>query len=63
VTAKKDTTEPKLVELKINDENWVKVMKYVADNKSLGLSKIVEQLERKYKVTSTIKKSIASAIK
>jgi len=63
VTAKNDTTEPKLVELKINDENWVKVMKYVADNKSLGLSKIVEQLERKYKVTSTIKKSIASAIK
>lgn len=60
VTAK---NEPKLVELKINDENWVKVMKYVADNKSLGLSKIVEQLERKYKVTSTIKKSIASAIK
>jgi len=63
VTAKKDTTEQSLVELKINDENWVKVMKYVADNKSLGLSKIVEQLERKYKVTSTIKKSIASAIK
>lgn len=60
VTAK---NEPKLVELKINDENWVKVMKYVADNKSLGLSKIVEQLERKYKVSSTIKKSIASAIK
>jgi hypothetical protein len=60
VTAK---NEPKLVELKINDENWNKVMKYVADNKSLGLSKIVEQLERKYKVTSTIKKSIASAIK
>lgn len=63
VTAKKDTTEQSLVELKINDENWVKVMKYVADNKSLGLSKIVEQLERKYKITSTIKKSIASAIK
>ena len=63
VTAKKDTTEQSLIELKINDENWVKVMKYVADNKSLGLSKIVEQLERKYKVTSTIKKSIASAIK
>jgi hypothetical protein len=63
VTAKKETTEPKLVELKINDENWVKVMKYVAENKSLGLSKIVEQLERKYKVSSTIKKSIASAIK
>ena len=63
VTAKKDTTEQSLVELKINDENWVKVMKYVADNKSLGLSKLVEQLERKYKVTSTIKKSIASAIK
>ena len=63
VTAKKDTTEQSLVELKINDENWVKVMKYVADNKSLGLSKIVEQLERKYKITSTIKKSIESAIK
>jgi hypothetical protein len=63
VTTKKDSTEQKLVELKINDENWVKVMKYVAENKSLGLSKIVEQLERKYKVSSTIKKSIASAIK
>lgn len=63
VTTKKDSTEQKLVELKINDENWVKVMKYVAENKSLGLSKIVEQLERKYKVSSTIKKSIESAIK
>ena len=63
VTTKKDSTEQKLVELKINDENWVKVMKYVAENKSLGLSKIVEQLERKYKVSSTIKKSISSAIK
>mgnify|MGYP003313265086 FL=1 len=56
-------SKPALIELKINDDNWSKVMKYVAENKDLGLPKIVEQLSRKYNVTSTIKSGISKAIK
>ena len=62
-TKTKKPSKPALIELKINDDNWSKVMKYVAENKDLGLPKIVEQLSRKYNVTSTIKSGISKAIK
>ena len=62
-TKTKKPSKPALIELKINDDNWSKVMNYVAENKDLGLPKIVEQLSRKYNVTSTIKSGISKAIK
>jgi Protein of unknown function (DUF1071) len=51
-----------LVELKKGDANWDNVIKYVTANKSLGLEKIGQQLNRKYKMTPTIKKEIANLI-
>jgi len=59
----KATTKPTLIELNIGDDNWVKVLKYVADNKQLGLKKIGDQLQRKYKIGAAAKKEIANVIK
>lgn len=50
------------IELKKGDANWDNVIKYVTANKSLGLEKIGQQLNRKYKMTPTIKKEIANLI-
>tara|TARA_R110002020_G_scaffold83781_2_gene208079 strand:+ start:2667 stop:3275 length:609 start_codon:yes stop_codon:yes gene_type:complete len=52
-----------LVELNIGDENWDKVLKYVADNKELGLPKIIKNLEVKYKIKAIVKKEISKHIK
>ena len=41
--------------LDIGDENWEKVLKYVVANKKLGITKIVENLEKKYKVKAEVK--------
>ena len=58
---KPEPVKPKV--LKVGDDNWVKVLKYMAQNKELGLEKIVEQLNsRNYKVTPTIKKAIQTVI-
>jgi len=65
-TAVSKTPVPKtktLVELNVGDENWEKVLKYVADNKSLGLPKIVKNLEVKYKIKALVKKEISKHIK
>jgi len=51
------------VELAIDDGNWVKVLKYVADNKNLGLPKIVKNLEVKYKIKPLVKKELSKHIK
>lgn len=59
----KATTKPTLIELKVDDENWVKVLKYVSENKQLGLKKIGDQLQRKYKIGAAAKKEIANVIK
>ena len=60
VTKKPDVSA--LVELKKGDANWDNVIKYVTANKGLGLEKIGQQLNRKYKMTPTIKKEIANLI-
>jgi len=52
-----------LVELNVGDENWEKVLKYVADNKELGLPKIIKNLEVKYKIKPLVKKEISKHIK
>ena len=55
--------KPTHVELNIGDENFAKVLKYVADNKDLGLPKIVKNLEVKYKIKPLVKKEISKYIK
>jgi hypothetical protein len=60
---KKATSTPTLIELKVGDDNWVKVLKYVSENKQLGLKKIGDQLQRKYKIGAAAKKEIANVIK
>jgi len=61
--AKKTPLKPTLIELKVDDENWVKVLKYVSENKQLGLKKIGDQLQRKYNIGAAAKKEIANVIK
>tara|TARA_R110002124_G_scaffold282752_1_gene458108 strand:- start:166 stop:774 length:609 start_codon:yes stop_codon:yes gene_type:complete len=55
--------KPTHVELNIGDENFAKVLKYVSDNKDLGLPKIVKNLEVKYKIKPLVKKEISKYIK
>jgi hypothetical protein len=65
VEAKKSApkkAEPKKVttiKLDIGDENWQKVLKYVAANKELGLKKIGETLLTKYSIEDNVKQEIA----
>lgn len=64
-TPKKDepATTDNLIDLKKDDENWVKVSAYVQANATLGIEKIGKQLTRKYKMSPAIKKEIANIIK
>jgi hypothetical protein len=59
----KPKTAPKGHTLDIGDENWEKVMKYIAANKSKGLPTILKQLETKYKITAKVKKELQKAVK
>lgn len=56
--AKHAPAPAKLEELKMGTDNWDKVTKYVAANKTLGAEKIIAQLSRKY----TLAKPVATAI-
>ena len=49
--------------LDIGDENWAKVLKYIASNKELGLPKIVKNLETKYNIKASVKKELSKQIK
>ncbi len=49
--------------LDIGDNNWDKVLKYVAENKDLGLEAICTQLKRKYDLKAPIKKEISKLVK
>tara|TARA_R110002012_G_scaffold216860_1_gene388038 strand:+ start:230 stop:814 length:585 start_codon:yes stop_codon:yes gene_type:complete len=55
-------TKATKITLEIADENWVKVMKYMSANKSLGLSQIVKNLETKYKMNAKVKKELEKAM-
>jgi hypothetical protein len=57
------TEEPQLEDLKKGSENWNKVIKYVTANKGLGMEKIGQQLNRKYKISPALKKEIANIVK
>lgn len=52
-----DQPQPKSTHfvLDIGDENWDKVLKYVVANKALGIEKIVQNLEKKYKIKASVK--------
>ena len=56
-------SKPSHIELNIGDENFAKVLRYVSDNKELGLPKIVKNLEGKYKIKTLVKKEISKYIK
>lgn len=49
-------------ELKVGDANWVKVEAYINENKALGLKKLCDSIERKFKVTPALKKHINEMI-
>ena len=49
-------------DLNIGDENWDKVLSYVVANKKLGLSKLVTNLQKKYKIKANVKKEISNVI-
>ena len=59
---KKATSEAKAplnITLDIGDTNWAKVLKYVVQNKTIGLPKIVKNLETKYSIKATVKKELS----
>ena len=45
-------------DLKKGTDNWNKVVSYVEANKTMGLEKIIQQIERKYNLTPAVKKEI-----
>jgi len=55
--------QPTMYTLDIGDENWDKVLRFVADNKAKGLTYIVNQLKRKYTIKTEVKKEISKTIK
>lgn len=61
INLKKELTE-ELPDLKKGTENWDKVVAYVTANKELGMEKIGKQLNRKYKISPTLKKEIVKLI-
>ena len=48
--------------LEVNDANWAKIIKYVAANKTLGLTKIVSNLEAKYVIKTEVKNEIEKTL-
>jgi hypothetical protein len=53
------STPTRLVALVKGSDEWKKVLKYVADNKSKGLSFIGKQLTTQYDISVELKKEIA----
>jgi hypothetical protein len=53
---------PAKIALKVDDDNWSKVVSYATGNKGIGLDSIVKNLEVKYKVSAAVKTAIAKII-
>ena len=51
-----------ITELNIGDANWDKVIKYIGDNKHLGLAPIVKNLQSKYTISTNVKKELAKYV-
>ena len=60
---KVEEAKTKLIELKVGDTNWEKVVKYVDANKEAGVASIGAQLARKYSMSAAVKKQIADMFK
>lgn len=54
---------PQLIELKKGTEAWDRVIAYVEANKGLGIEKIGQQLNTKYKISPALKKDIVALLK
>ena len=57
----KDTpsNEPKKkITLKVDDENWAKVLGYVVANKEKGIDTLLKDLRTKYSVSATVQKAL-----
>lgn len=53
------SNEPKKkITLKVDDENWAKVLKYVVANKEKGLDALLGELRQKYSIAAPVKKEI-----
>lgn len=50
------------IELKIGDPNWDRVLKYISDNKQLGLAVIVKNLQAKYVISTVVKKELGKYV-
>ncbi len=58
----KTPAEPKVVTLNIGDDNWEKVLRWVAANKEKGLAEIIKTLQTKYKVSAKAKTALKSEL-
>ncbi len=59
----KDTpsNEPKKkITLKVDDDNWAKVLGYVVANKEKGIDTLLKDLRTKYSVSASVKKELES---
>ncbi len=59
--AQTQTSDGKL-SLKVGDENWDKVVKYVTENKEMGIKKIVDALSIKYTITNLVKNNLTKIV-
>jgi len=50
------------IPLKIDDDNWPKVLKYVTENKDMGIKKIVDSLSVKYNITNIVKAHLTKIV-
>ena len=58
VSSKTPPKKPTGIVLNIGDENWARVLKYVAENKADGLPAIVKTLQQKYSIANKVKTEI-----
>jgi hypothetical protein len=64
VTKKAETESKESLDiiLNIGDENWATVLKYVVANKTIGLPKIIKNLETKYSIKANVKKELSKHV-
>ena len=54
IPTKSIPAKPKLQELKVGDENWNKIEKYIVSNNFKDVKEVSNKLAEKYKITATI---------
>jgi len=59
----KTPPKPTRIQLVVEDDNWGKVLSYMAENKALGLDKLVKNLEQKYTIKASVKKELSKHLK